>query len=190
MPVCLITSYILFFASPVDGKKLIGLVEQVNETELEVSSDSASYKQRLEVLQQQEELIEDEQEQEEKEAEARRVKKEAEEDAKREAEEKREAEQKEKDEAEVAAKEKGQAEEMLPEEQAKEIKEEQPKEEVDVRMTAEQVQELGSALEILSAKSSVIKERTELRRLIEENEKAEAEEASLPIFVPLCCFHS
>lgn len=179
MPVCLITSYVLFFASPVDGKKLIGLVEQVNETELEVSSDSASYKQRLEVLQQQEELIEDEQEQEEKEAEARRVKKEAEEDAKREAEEKREAEQKEKDEAEVAAKEKGQAEEMLPEEQAKEIKEEQPKEEVDVRMTAEQVQELGSALEILSAKSSVIKERTELRRLIEENEKAEAEEVSL-----------
>ncbi|GAA5848536.1 hypothetical protein JCM5353_004607 [Sporobolomyces roseus] len=152
----------------------------VNETELEVSSDSASYKQRLEVLQQQEELIEDEQEQEEKEAEARRVKKEAEEDAKREAEEKREAEQKEKDEAEVAAKEKGQAEEMLPEEQAKEIKEEQPKEEVDVRMTAEQVQELGSALEILSAKSSVIKERTELRRLIEENEKAEAEEGAQP----------
>jgi len=71
---------------------------------------------------------------------------------------------------------------MLPEEQAKEIKEEQPKEEVvDVRMTAEQVQELGSALEILSAKSSVIKERTELRRLIEENEKAEAEEVSFAI---------
>lgn len=82
----------------------------------------------------------------------------------------------------MAAKEKGQAEEMLPEEQAKEIKEEQPKEEVvDVRMTAEQVQELGSALEILSAKSSVIKERTELRRLIEENEKAEAEEVSFAI---------
>ncbi|GAA5878279.1 hypothetical protein JCM16303_002713 [Sporobolomyces ruberrimus] len=153
----------------------------VNETELEVSSDSASYKQRLEVLQQQEELIEDEQEQEEKEAEARRVKKEAEEEAKREAEEQREAEQREKDEAEQVAKEKGQAEELLPEEQAKEIQEEKPKEEVvDVRMTAEQVQELGSALEILSAKSSVIKERTELRRLIEENEKAETEEGGVP----------
>ncbi|GAA5931538.1 uncharacterized protein JCM15063_001496 [Sporobolomyces koalae] len=153
----------------------------VNETELEVSSDSASYKQRLEVLQQQEELIEDEQEQEEKEAEARRVKKEAEEQAKREAEESREAEQREKDEAEQIAKEKGQAEELLPEEQVKEIQEDKPKEEVvDVRMTAEQVQELGSALEILSAKSSVIKERTELRRLIEENEKAETEEGGQP----------
>ncbi|GAA5947443.1 hypothetical protein JCM3765_001679 [Sporobolomyces pararoseus] len=153
----------------------------VNETELEVSSDSASYKQRLEVLQQQEELIEDEQEQEEKEAEARRLKKEAEEEAKREAEEKREAEQREKDEAEQIAKEKGQAEELLPEEQVKEIQEEKPKEEVvDVRMTAEQVQELGSALEILSAKSSVIKERTELRRLIEENDKAETEEGGQP----------
>ncbi|GAA5903906.1 uncharacterized protein JCM6883_002022 [Sporobolomyces salmoneus] len=153
----------------------------VNETELEVSSDSASYKQRLEVLQQQEELIEDEQEQEEKEAEARRVKKEAEEEAKREAEELREAEQREKDEAEQVAKEKGQAEELLPEKEVKELQEEKPKEEVvDVRMTAEQVQELGSALEILSAKSSVIKERTELRRLIEENDKAETEEGGQP----------
>ncbi|GAA6059412.1 hypothetical protein JCM10212_003644 [Sporobolomyces blumeae] len=153
----------------------------VNETELEVSSDSATYKQRLEVLQQQEELIEDEQEQEEKEAEARRLKKEAEEEAKREAEEQREAEQREKDEVEQAAKEKGQAEELLPEEEAKELKEEKPEEDVvDVRMTAEQVQELGSALEILSAKSSVIKERTELRRLIEENEKAETEEGGQP----------
>ena len=83
----------------------------VNEAELEVSSDSASYKQRLEVLQQQEELIEDEEEQEAKEAEARRVKKEAEEDAKREeAEKKREAEEQEK-----AAKEADQVQEMLPE---------------------------------------------------------------------------
>jgi LETM1 and EF-hand domain-containing protein 1 len=49
---------------------------------LEVSSDSASNKQRLEVLQQQEELIEDEEEQEAKEAEARKLKKEAEEEAK------------------------------------------------------------------------------------------------------------
>lgn len=59
----------------------------MNETELEVSSDSASYKQRLEVLQQQEELIEDEEEQEAKESEARKLKKEAEEHAKRQAEE-------------------------------------------------------------------------------------------------------
>jgi LETM1 and EF-hand domain-containing protein 1 len=84
---------------------------QVNETELEVSSDSASYKQRLEVLQQQEELIEDEEEQEAKEAESRRLKKEAEEETKRaEAEKQREAE-----EASRAEAEKGQADAMLPE---------------------------------------------------------------------------
>ncbi|GAA5842702.1 hypothetical protein JCM11251_002327 [Rhodosporidiobolus azoricus] len=152
----------------------------VSETELEVSSDSASYKQRLEVLQQQEELIEDEEEQEAKEAEARRLKKEAEEEAKREEQEKREQEEKEKELAE-----KGKAEEMLPEsEVAEATKEEPPKEAApdpaSVRMTSEQVQELGSALEILSAKSSVIKERTELRNLIAENEKAEQEEGGKP----------
>jgi hypothetical protein len=37
---------------------------QLNEAELEVDSEKASYKQKLEVLQQQEELIEDEEEQE------------------------------------------------------------------------------------------------------------------------------
>ncbi|GAA5890364.1 hypothetical protein JCM6882_008808 [Rhodosporidiobolus microsporus] len=152
----------------------------VSETELEVSSDSASYKQRLEVLQQQEELIEDEEEQEAKEAEARRLKKEAEEEAKREEQEKREAEEKAKELAE-----KGKADEMLPEREVEEAtKEEPPKEAApdpaSVRMTAEQVQELGSALEILSAKSSVIKERTELRKLIEENEKTEQEEGGKP----------
>lgn len=36
-------------------------------------------------------------------------------------------------------------------------------------MTTEQVKELGEALSILSAKSSVLKERQELRALMEEN---------------------
>jgi LETM1 and EF-hand domain-containing protein 1 len=54
----------------------------------------------------------------------------------------------------------------------------------DVRMTSEQVTELGQALEILSAKSSVIKERTELRRLMEENAEAEIE-VSLSYSSPL-----
>jgi LETM1 and EF-hand domain-containing protein 1 len=45
---------------------------------LEVDSDNASYKQKLEVLKQQEELIEDEQEQEQREEDARRAKKEEE----------------------------------------------------------------------------------------------------------------
>jgi LETM1 and EF-hand domain-containing protein 1 len=56
----------------------------LNEAELEVDSEKASYKQRLEVLQQQEELIEDEQEQEQKEEDARRAKREASERTKRE----------------------------------------------------------------------------------------------------------
>ena len=51
----------------------------MNEAELEVDSERASYKQKLEVLQQQEELIEDEEEQEQKEENARRAKREADE---------------------------------------------------------------------------------------------------------------
>ena len=40
-------------------------------------------------------------------------------------------------------------------------------------MTPEQVKELAEALSILSARSSVLKERTELRALMEENLSAE-----------------
>ena len=50
----------------------------LNEAEIEVD-EAATYKQKLEVLQQQQELIEDEEEQEEKEELARRAKREAEE---------------------------------------------------------------------------------------------------------------
>ena len=50
----------------------------MNEAELEVDSDQATYKQKLEVLQQQEELIEDEKEQEQKEEDARRARREEE----------------------------------------------------------------------------------------------------------------
>ena len=45
---------------------------------MEVDSEKASYKQKLEVLQQQEELIEDEKEQEQKEEDARRARREEE----------------------------------------------------------------------------------------------------------------
>lgn len=45
--------------------------------------------------------------------------------------------------------------------------------ELDARMTTEQVKELGEALSILSAKSSVLKERNDLRALMEENLQAE-----------------
>ena len=40
-------------------------------------------------------------------------------------------------------------------------------------MTTEQLAELAEALSVLSAKSSVLKERDELRALMEENKSAE-----------------
>ncbi|KAH9948156.1 LETM1-domain-containing protein [Amylocystis lapponica] len=127
---------------------LSGLPDNLlNEAELEVDSDKASYKQKLEVLQQQEELIEDEKEQEQKEEDARRARKE--------------------EEARMA-------ESLLPESEL------QPEsaEESDARMTTEQLKELGEALSVLSAKSSVLKERDELRALMEENVQAEEDPKS------------
>jgi len=47
-------------------------------------------------------------------------------------------------------------------------------------MTTEQLKELGEALSILSAKSSVLKERDELRSLMQENLSAE----EVGIFAP------
>lgn len=131
---------------------LCGLPDNLlNEAELEVNSD-ASYKQKLEVLQQQQELIEDEAEQEQKEEVARRAAKEA---------------------AELEAK---TAEALLPDSEL------HPEPEVadpnDARMTSEQLKELCDALVILSSKSSVLKERDELRSLMEENLQAEEDPKS------------
>ncbi|KAL5490386.1 YLH47 [Sanghuangporus weigelae] len=125
----------------------------LSEAELEVEADKADYKHKLEVLQQQEELIEDEEEQETKEEEARRAKREADERIKRE--------------EEVAL-----AESLLPE---SELREPETTELQDARMTTEQLAELAEALSVLSAKSSVLKERDELRALMEENMSAEEE---------------
>ena len=135
---------------------LSGLPDNLlNEAELEVEADKASNKQRLEVLQQQEELIEDEEEQEQKEEEARR--------AQRAAEERRKQEE----EARLA-------ESLLPDSEL------HPPEEVpaveDARMTTEQLKELAEVLSVLSAKSSVIKERDELAALMAENEGTSAAE--------------
>lgn len=78
---CLATWFVYFsFLSKIP----ILIRSQLNEAELEVESDSASYKKKLEVLKEQEELIEDEKEQEQKEEEARKRKRQAEERAKRE----------------------------------------------------------------------------------------------------------
>ncbi|KAH7343903.1 LETM1-like protein-domain-containing protein [Rhizoctonia solani] len=126
----------------------------LSEAELEVDSEKASYKQKLEVLQQQEELIDDEAEQEAKEEDARRQRRAAEERAKRE------------EEAIMA-------QSLLPESELQ-----APAEEDDARMTTEQLTELGEALSILSAKSSVLKERDELRALMEENQRVEEENAA------------
>jgi LETM1 and EF-hand domain-containing protein 1, mitochondrial len=141
-----------------DGKTLIirslesvlsGLPDNLlSEAELEVDADQASYKQKLEVLQQQEELIDDEREQEAREEDARRARREADERAKRE------------EEAHLA-------QSLLPDSEL------QPEPvSGDARMTTEQVKELAEALSILSSKSSVLKERDELRQLVEENVKA------------------
>lgn len=122
----------------------------VNEAELSVNSEGATNKQRLEVLQQQEELIEDEAEQEQEEAAAREADK-----------ERRNAEK-----ASLACEEE-EARSLLPK------KETDPALE-DARMTNEQLTELGEALSILSAKSSVLKEREELAQLIKEVSSTEA----------------
>ncbi|KAH9977368.1 LETM1-domain-containing protein [Lactifluus volemus] len=136
---------------------LSGLPDNLlSEAELEVDSEKASYKQRLEVLQQQEELIEDEEEQEQKEEDARRAKREASERSKRE------------EEAHVA-------ESLLPDSELRS----EPSEE-DTRMTPEQLKELVEVLSVLSAKSSVIKERDELRALVEENQQTASEDAEDP----------
>ncbi|KZT24118.1 LETM1-domain-containing protein [Neolentinus lepideus HHB14362 ss-1] len=126
----------------------------LNEAELEVDSDKASYKQKLEVLQQQEELIEDEEEQEQKEEDARRAKKEADERTKRE------------EEARLA-------QSLLPDTELQPEKLEE-----EARMTTEQLNELAEALQLLSAKSSVLKERDELRAVMEENLQAEEDPKS------------
>lgn len=118
----------------------------INEAELHVSKDAATNKQRLEVLQQQEELIEDEAEQEEAEEEARRAEKERKKDMQERVRLSREEEE---------------AKALLPRGQT------DPETE-DARMTNEQLTELGEALSILSAKSSVLKEREELAQLIKE----------------------
>lgn len=116
--------------------------------------DSATYQRKLEVLKEQEELIEDEKAQEAREENARRRKREAEERAKRE------------EEARLA-------ESLLPE---SELHPPAPPPETqeleklkDARMTVEQLGELGEALLIVSARSSCLKERKDLRALMQEN---------------------
>ena len=129
----------------------------MDEAELSVS-DESNYKHKLDVLQQQQELIEDEEKQEQEylqeEQEARKEKKEAEEIAKREH----------VDASKVSAEPTGTSEPAV---------EEQPSPD-DARMTKEQLVELAEALSVLTAKSSIVKERDELKALLEDNLLSEA----------------
>ena len=152
----------------------------LNETELEMSDDKA-FKERLEVLQQQEELIEDEAEQEQEEEEARRLRKEAqvkaEEAARLEAEEQEKSRAESEVEREKAKfeREKEVAKDMLPEELAAQMEPQPSSPKKDAKMTTEQLSELGDALYILSARSSVRREREDLAKLMEESQASQAE---------------
>jgi LETM1 and EF-hand domain-containing protein 1, mitochondrial len=55
--------------------------------------------------------------------------------------------------------------------------------EEDTRMTPEQLKEFVEVLSVLSAKSSVIKERDELHALMEENQQTASEEAEVWLFL-------
>lgn len=127
-------------------------------------SEEASYKQKLEVLQQQQELIEDEAEQEQEEQEARKAELEA-----------KKAEEAARKEQEDAAKQFAAEAEKLAGTEGMVAEEKKPeKAEDDARMTKEQLGELAEALNILTAKSSIIKEREELKAILEDNLLSEA----------------
>lgn len=160
----------------------------LNETEESVTAEHA-FKQRLEVLQQQEELIEDEAEQEQEEEAARKARKQAElEERERLAEQAKlaaEAKAAHTAEDELAKErskfvdEREQAKNMLPGDLASQTTpppppstEDKPSPK-DAKMTPEQLGELGDALFILSAKSSVVRERQDLAKLMEETAKVE-----------------
>jgi LETM1 and EF-hand domain-containing protein 1 len=150
----------------------------LNEAELTVSGDAASYKEKLEVLQQQQELIEDEAEQEQEENEAR-------EKAKRDKEEKERSKREEearKAKDMLPADEVGRADSALAEWQCAHhffpstLQLAEPAAvdaAADGRMTKEQLGELAEALSILSAKSSIVKEKDELKQLMSDNISSE-----------------
>lgn len=57
-------------------------------------------------------------------------------------------------------------------------------------MTTEQLNELGEALCVMSAKSSVLKERDELRALMEENLQGDEVYLDLPTYLPFFSYFS
>ncbi|WFD30057.1 LETM1 domain-containing protein ylh47 [Malassezia sp. CBS 17886] len=137
----------------------------LNEAELHFSKQAASTKKRLDVLEEQEHLIEDEAEQEEQHQAVF------------------EEEKKKRRDTEDA-----QAAKIVPQ-QANGPKTEPAD---DARMTREQLSELGEALSILSAKSSVLRERQQLAQLMKElphdgdaaSEPDDADKTDQPTYSP------
>ncbi|CAG8556253.1 5113_t:CDS:10 [Paraglomus brasilianum] len=121
----------------------------VHAAQLQVSE--ATFKEKLELIEEQEDLIAEEKAQEEKEEAARKAEKEAARKAEKEAEE--------------AAREAALADKLLPDTTVKFEDEE------DVRMSKQQLQELREALSILSSKSAVLEEREALHELKEDREE-------------------
>ncbi|KAI9140228.1 LETM1-like protein-domain-containing protein [Paraphysoderma sedebokerense] len=130
----------------------------VNEAELKVSEDEgkATYKQKLEVLQEQEEMIAEELAQEAREEEARRVAKEE----------------------EAAAAAAAPSEPMV-------ISAEEVITDEDVRISEEQLKELGEAIKVLSSKSAAEIERAELERLRIEREEYKGDISEIQSAAPL-----
>ncbi|KAI8088768.1 LETM1-like protein-domain-containing protein [Halteromyces radiatus] len=125
----------------------------VNEAELQVLEmvGTSTYKQKLDVLEQQQELIEDESEQEEKEAKARADAKEAAE----------EAERKRQEEEEIIRKQQAEADKrdtFITEEETEEEKKEEA-------LSKEQQDELHEALAKLRTKVDVLEERAQLNEI-------------------------
>ncbi|CDS13746.1 hypothetical protein LRAMOSA05920 [Lichtheimia ramosa] len=118
----------------------------VNETELQVLElvGQSTYKQKLDVLEQQQELIEDESEQEEKEAKARREAEEAQ--AKQQEMEQKEAEKR---------------DQFVPDAKA----EEAPAKKLDEKLSTAEQQELQDALAKLRTKVDVLEERAQLNEI-------------------------
>ncbi|ORZ24489.1 LETM1-like protein-domain-containing protein [Absidia repens] len=127
----------------------------VNEAELQVLEmvGTSTYKQKLDVLEQQQELIEDESEQEEKEAKARADAKEAE-----------EAEKKQQEEAEEASKLQAEADQRdtFTHEEEEEKKQQQ---QLDEQLSSEQQYQLHEALARLRTKVDVLEERAQLNEI-------------------------
>lgn len=140
----------------------------LNEAELHFSKEAATNKQRLEVLEEQEHLIEDEAEQEE------------EQQAARDADRKRKDAEKRRQSSENA-----EASRILPKTSSDGQGAASPEVATtkggdDVRMTQEQLTELGEALSILSAKSSVLREREELSELMASLPPAQEADGETP----------